>query len=162
MHALNSTNLAPSNCHFFRYLQNITILLSDYLQMFVGLAPPLRHFGFYKGQHFTQQNIYRFCQIFFFFFGKCFKKTTEHFLKFDFYLKVQSFHLVTENNFIQMAASAGHAVAYRIGTIFKHIIDCVLYFGICLWLVGVTLPTNNIPTVSNRSPKVAKQDQLCG
>ena len=30
-----------------------------------------------------------------------------------------------ENNFIQMAASAGHAVAYTIGPIFKHIIDCV-------------------------------------
>ena len=28
-----------------------------------------------------------------------------------------------ENNFIQMAASAGHAVAYTIGPIFKHIID---------------------------------------
>ena len=34
-----------------------------------------------------------------------------------------------ENNFIQMAASADHAVAYAIGPIFKHIIDCVqLYF----------------------------------
>ena len=34
-----------------------------------------------------------------------------------------------ENNFIQMADSAGHAVAYTIGLIFKHIIDCVqLYF----------------------------------
>ena len=34
-----------------------------------------------------------------------------------------------KNNFIQMAASAGHAVSYMIGTIFKHIIDCVqLYF----------------------------------
>ena len=34
-----------------------------------------------------------------------------------------------ENNFIQMAASAGHAVGYTIVTIFKHIIDCVqLYF----------------------------------
>ena len=34
-----------------------------------------------------------------------------------------------ENNFIQMAASAGHAVVYTIGQIFKHIIDCVqLYF----------------------------------
>ena len=34
-----------------------------------------------------------------------------------------------ENNFIQMATSAGHAVAYTIGSIFKHIIDCVqLYF----------------------------------
>ena len=32
-----------------------------------------------------------------------------------------------ENNFIQMAASAGHAVNYV--PIFKHIIDCVqLYF----------------------------------
>ena len=29
-----------------------------------------------------------------------------------------------ENNFIQMAALAGHAVAYKIGPIFKHIIDC--------------------------------------
>ena len=30
---------------------------------------------------------------------------------FFFYLKVQSFRLIMENNFIQMAASAGHAVA---------------------------------------------------
>ena len=30
-----------------------------------------------------------------------------------------------ENNFIQMDASAVHAVAYTIGSIFKHIIDCV-------------------------------------
>ena len=35
-----------------------------------------------------------------------------------------------ENNFIQMAVSAGHAVAYTIGPIFKHIIDCAqLYFN---------------------------------
>ena len=34
-----------------------------------------------------------------------------------------------ENNFIQMAALAGHVVAYTIGSIFKYIIDCVqLYF----------------------------------
>ena len=34
-----------------------------------------------------------------------------------------------EINFIQMAASAGHAVAYTTGPIFNHIIDCVqLYF----------------------------------
>ena len=34
-----------------------------------------------------------------------------------------------ENNFIQMAASAVHAVAYTNGSIFKYIIDCVqLYF----------------------------------
>ena len=34
-----------------------------------------------------------------------------------------------ENFFIQMPASAGHAVANTIGPIFKHIVDCVqLYF----------------------------------
>ena len=34
-----------------------------------------------------------------------------------------------DNNIIQMAASAGHAVAYAIGPDFKYIIDCVqLYF----------------------------------
>ena len=34
-----------------------------------------------------------------------------------------------ENNFIQMTASASHAVAYTIGPIFKYINDCVqLYF----------------------------------
>ena len=42
-----------------------------------------------------------------------------------FYLKVQSFRLIMENNFIQKAASAGHAVAYTIGAIFKPTIDCV-------------------------------------
>ena len=48
---------------------------------------------------------------------------------FFFYLKVQSFRLIKENNFIQMAVSAGHAVDYTSGSIFKHIIDCVqLYF----------------------------------
>ena len=34
-----------------------------------------------------------------------------------------------EHNFIQIAASAGHAVAYTIDAIFKHIIEYVqLYF----------------------------------
>ena len=34
-----------------------------------------------------------------------------------------------KNNFIQMANSAGHAVAYTTAPIFKHIIDCrQLYF----------------------------------
>ena len=34
-----------------------------------------------------------------------------------------------ENNFIQMAGSAGHAVAYMIASIFKQITDCVqLYY----------------------------------
>ena len=28
-----------------------------------------------------------------------------------------------ENNFIQMAASAGNAVAYTVGPIFKHIVE---------------------------------------
>ena len=35
-------------------------------------------------------------------------------------MKVQSFRLITEKNFIQMAASAGHAVVYTIGPIIKH------------------------------------------
>ena len=65
-----------------------------------------------------------------FFFGKFKKKTTEYFLNFFFfYLNVQSIRLIKENNFIQMAASAGHTVAYKIDSILKHIIDCVqLYF----------------------------------
>ena len=34
-----------------------------------------------------------------------------------------------ENNFIQIATSAGYAVAYTIAPIYKHFIDCVqLYF----------------------------------
>ena len=33
-----------------------------------------------------------------------------------------------ENNFIQMAVSAGQAVAYMIGPIFKHIVANILYF----------------------------------
>ena len=71
---------------------------------------------------------YRVRQITFSF-GKCLKKTTEFFSNFFFYLKVQSFRLIMENNFIQMAASAGHAVADTIGSIFKRIIDCLqLYF----------------------------------
>ena len=57
------------------------------------------------------------------------KKLLNIFSNFFFYLKVQSFRLIMENNFIQMAVSAGHEVAYTIGPIFMHIIDCVqLYF----------------------------------
>ena len=34
-----------------------------------------------------------------------------------------------ENNFIEMTASAGHAVAYMIGPIFNFFIECVqMYF----------------------------------
>ena len=47
------------------------------------------------------------------------KKTTEYFLKFlFFYLKVQSFRLIMDNDFIQMAASAGHAVVAFCAAVF--------------------------------------------
>ena len=87
------------------------------------------------------------------FFWKCFKQNLLNiFPNFFFYLKVQSFRLIMEmeNNFIQMAASAGPAAAYTNGPIFKHIINSAqLYFtnGFtnivpssinCLWIVGVT------------------------
>ena len=58
--------------------------------------------------------------------GSAKKKTTEYFrISLFFYFKVQSFRLIVENNFIQMAASACHAVAYTIGPFFKHRTDCV-------------------------------------
>ena len=60
-----------------------------------------------------------------FFLENALKKTTKYFLKFLFYLKVQSFRLIMENNFIQIAPLASHAVAYTIDPIFKHINDCV-------------------------------------
>ena len=64
-----------------------------------------------------------------FFLENVLKKLLNIFSNFFLYLKVQSFRLIMENNFIQMAASAGHTVAYTIGPIFKYIIDCVqLYF----------------------------------
>ena len=57
----------------------------------------------------------------FFIFGKCLKKLLNIFSNFFFYLKVQSFWLIT--------TLTGHAVAYKIASVFKHIIDCVqLYF----------------------------------
>ena len=72
--------------------------------------------------------LYRFRQIPCFL-GKCFKKKYWIFSQIFFYLKIQSFRLIMENNFIQMAASAGHIVACTIGPIFQHIIDSVqLYF----------------------------------
>ena len=67
---------------------------------------------------------YRVRQIsfFFFFLENALKKLMNIF-------KISSFRLIMENNFIQMAASTGHAVAYTIGPIFKDIIDCKqLYF----------------------------------
>ena len=62
------------------------------------------------------------------------------FWNFFFYLKEQSFRLIMENNFIQMAALAGHAVGHTIGTIFKHIIELYFTNGFTnIVLVGVTL-----------------------
>ena len=64
-----------------------------------------------------------------------------------------------ENNFIQMAASAGHAVIYTIGPIIKNIIDRVQLFFTngftnivlksvnCLCLVGVTLIFDGTPEI---------------
>ena len=57
------------------------------------------------------------------------EKLLNTFSNFFFYLKVQSFRLIMENNFIQMAASAGHAVAYTIVLILKHIKDCVQLYS---------------------------------
>ena len=48
----------------------------------------------------------------FFFLESALKKTTEYFLKFIFLFESTSFRLIMENNFIQMATSGGHAVAY--------------------------------------------------
>ena len=61
----------------------------------------------------------------FFFWKNALKKLLNIFSNLFLYLKVQSFPLIKENNFIQMAASPGHAVAYMIGPTFKHIIDYV-------------------------------------
>ena len=55
----------------------------------------------------------------FFFLENPLKRTTEYFLKFLDLLKVQSFRLILEGNFVQMAASAGHVVAYTIDSIFS-------------------------------------------
>ena len=67
------------------------------------------------------------------------------------------------NNFIQMTASAAHAVACTIGSIFKHIIDCVqLYFTngftniaprVCL--VCVTLIFGGTPQIIVQRSQIA-------
>ena len=67
-----------------------------------------------------------------FVFGKCFQKNYSNILSnFFFYLKVQTFRLIMENNFIKMALSAGHVVAYTIGPIFKHIFDSPRVYKYC-------------------------------
>ena len=47
-----------------------------------------------------------------FFLGNALKKLLNIFPNFFFYLKVQSFRLIMENNLIQLAASDRHALAY--------------------------------------------------
>ena len=99
------------------FLNLVLLVMSD-----IGFVPCL------ISHHSTY--MYRVRHITFFFWKMLEKKKRLNiFSNFFFYLKVQSFRLTMENNFIQMAVSAGHAVAYTIGSIFKHIIDCVqLYF----------------------------------
>ena len=78
-----------------------------------------------------------------------------------FYLKVQSFRSKMENNFIQMASSAGHAVSYTIGPICKHIIDCVqLYFTNDFRNIGLCL--DGTLQVQWCQIAVAKRHQFCG
>ena len=73
--------------------------------------------------------IYRVRHITLFFKSDLKKKLLNSFSNFFFYLKALFFRLIMENSFIQLAASVGHAVDYAIGSIFKHIIDCMqLYF----------------------------------
>ena len=87
--------------------------------------PPVHHEYFNNLTHnINEEKYYRVRQMPF-----LEKKLLNIFQNFLFYLKIQSFRLIMKNNFIQMAASAGHAVANTIDPIFKHIIDCVqLYF----------------------------------
>ena len=88
-----------------------------------------------------------------FFFGKCFKKQLLNiFSNFYFYLKVQSFRLIMETNFIQMTASAWI------------VCSCISPMATRILSLACRLlrhPTNNSPTVSNRSSEVAKRLQLC-
>ena len=59
------------------------------------------------------------------FYENALKKTLNIFVKFIFLFESTNFPVIMANNCIQMDASAGHAGAYAIGAIFKHIIDCV-------------------------------------
>ena len=55
-----------------------------------------------------------------------------------------------ENNFIQMAVSAGHVVVYTIGPIFKHIIGCISPMASRILSFKASIgsdPTNYSPTV---------------
>ena len=92
----SNTDSIPLNFYYFLFLQ----LLSK--NFFIG---PAKYLFYENALKKNQLNI---------------------FSNFFFYLKVQSFRLIMENNFVQMA---GHAVTYTIDPIFNHIIDCkLLYF----------------------------------
>ena len=68
-------------------------------------------------------------QIPFFFLESALKKLLNIFSNLFFYLKVQYFQLIMENNFIQMVASAGHTVVYTMRPIFKpHYRLCAVVF----------------------------------
>ena len=67
-----------------------------------------------KGYYFVFQRQQSIRSAKYLFFENALKKVLNIFSNFFFYLKVQSFRLIMENNFIQIAAS-----------IFKHIIVCV-------------------------------------
>ena len=58
---------------------------------------------------------------YFFLLENALKKLLNIFSNSIFYLKVQSFQLIMKNNFIQMAASVGHAVASMIAPILKQL-----------------------------------------
>ena len=74
------------------------------------------------------QSCYKVSLKYLFFLENALKKF-EYFLKFLFLFESTIPRLVMENNFILMAASAGHAVGYTNVPTFKHIIDCMpLYF----------------------------------
>ena len=61
----------------------------------------------------------------FFFLENALKKKLLNIFSNFFFIRIQSFRLIMENNCIQMVKSTGNAVAYTINPIFKHVIDCV-------------------------------------
>ena len=56
-----------------------------------------------------------------------------------------------ENNFIQMAALAGHAIAYKIGVFHQWLDESVNFF----WLGGVTLIFNNTTQIIVQQCQIA-------
>ena len=125
-------NVSISRLHDFQKLANICIFCKYY---YFSLS---KHWPIFGGRpnekliHFpiNNQNTSKILKIFelkvylkknlyigstkYHFFRKCFRKKLLNISSnFFFYLKVQSLRLIMENYFIQMAASAGHAVAIK-------------------------------------------------